>query len=131
MRKPEPTYTVSVVILATGEERQVGPAKTLAAAVRKARDLTDGGLMNGPTNEVRVHEDGRVVHRFRRLTHGSLGRRGGSFSAKPVEVDEKGSPGTTTRFFGTAMGPEAGDAFCSAMFDSARGKKSKAEVADG
>ncbi len=117
------SFTVVILDLKTTTERPVSgpPSKTLAAAVKKARSLTDGGLMHGPTNEVRVLDAASVVlHRFRKLTHGSLGGRGGSFSARPCEVDERGRLGTTVRIFGVAARPEVGDAIVAGMFDRAR-----------
>lgn len=139
---PERPFRVVVVDLdrtgvALGGERPAAgpPSKTLAAAVKKARSLTDGGMLRGPVNETRVLDaSGAVLHRFRKLTHGSLGRNSGSFRARPCEVDAAGNPGTTVRILGVAGGPEVGSAFVGAMLEGARTRlrdPSSAFEADG
>ncbi len=109
------TWRVTSFHLSTQTEHDRGTPKTLEAAIKKARGLTEGGLLHGPENETRVYEDGVLLHRFRKLTHGSLSARGGSFRARPVEVDEHGNPGTTVRIFGKAAGPEVGSALVAEM----------------
>lgn len=124
------TYRVTSLHLATQVEHDIGnPSSTLQAAVKKARSRVEGGLLRGPENETRVYkgESPTPLHRFRKLTHGSLSARGGSFRARPCEVDENGNPGTTVRLFGKAVGPEVGSDLARDMLGHAVDQVAKGE----
>lgn len=120
-----PAFQVVVLNLrgAPSAKLVAGPApRTLAAAIRKAKGLTDGGLLHGPSNETQVLDGaGKVLHRFRRLTCGSLGRNGGSFRARPREVDEQGRPiAPAVKLFGESASPEKGSEVVSAILNGSR-----------